>query len=310
MPKNKSTEIQDPRAQETDGATQAATADEANFLNAPVVPLAKFNPYHRPAATREPDTTPIRQSYEDVQREAKGPGADQWRAMDKARANLSELYRNLQEDERYAEEYKAGRAWQQYEETKAKVEQLAPEARSKMLRSAESLERMSIPHPEGESLSTKDTEKLLLTAHERTRLEGMLNRAERQAKGPIKRDPMDILRSEFERGLDEGGPGGGATVRAIYQLCRDYGYDINRVVGGRRREVHHGALEDADRARMRANMVGRSVPEPPFPHPRHSQSRDVGTYRPGQRAFIGRGGASTGEAQRKPGASRRRRPWK
>ena len=307
-PKQKSTESQDTRARETGAATQATAADEANFLNAPVVTLPKYNPYHRPAATQEPDPTPIRQSYEDVQREARGPGTDEWRATDKARANLTELYRNLQEDARYAQEFKAERAWQEYEKVRAQVEQLAPEARAKMLKSADNLERLAIPHPEGESLSTKDTNKLLLTAHERARLEGMLNRAERQAKGPIKRDPMDILRSEFERGLDEGGPGGGATVRAIYQLCRDYGYDINRVVDGHRREVHHGALEDAERALMLAQLISRSVPEPPFPHPRQSQSKDVSTYGAGGRIFVDRG--PVGVVQRKPGSSRRRPSWK
>ena len=274
--------------------------------------LPKFNPYGRPTArAQEPAPTPIRQSYEDVQREAKGPGADEWRAADKARADLSATYQSLKDDPRYNEDYKSETAWAKYEEAKAKVEQLAPEARSKMLRSAESLERMSISTPEHESLLTKDTNKLLLTAHERDRLAGLLDRAEKQAdKSPFKRDPYDILKAEYARGLDEGGPGGGATVRAIYQLARDRGLDIHTIVDEHRKPLHHGSLEEADRAKMRANLVGRSVPEPPFPHPRLSQSRDVGTYRANQRGFVGRGIAPIGEAQRKPGASRRRPPWK
>ena len=104
--------------------------------------------------------TPLRQSYEDIQREAKGPGVEEWRQADKARDNLSELYRSLSEDDRYAPEYKSEQAWAKYEETRARVEQLAPEAREKMLRSAEGLERMSIPTPEGEGLITKDTNTL------------------------------------------------------------------------------------------------------------------------------------------------------
>ena len=307
MQKKKCMETQDTKVREGSAAAQATAADEANFLSAPVVPLAKFNPYHRPAATREPDPTPTRQSYEDVQREAKGPGTDEWRAADKARQKLSELYRNLQEDERYAQEYKSERAWQQYEETKARVEQLAPEARQKMLRSAESLERMSIPTPEHEGLLTKDTDKLLLTAHERTRLESLLDRAEKQGeKSPFKRHPHDILKAEYARGLSEGGPGGGATVRAVCQLARDRGMYIHTIVDEHRKPLHHGALEDAERARMRANMVGRSVPEPPFPHPRHSQSKDVGTYGGKRKAFIPN--ARTGPAKTFQG--RRRPSWK
>ena len=93
-----------------------------------------------------------------------------------------------------------------YEETRAQVGQLAPEARVKMLRSAKGRERMSIPTPEHEGLITKDTDKLLLTAHERSRIEGVINRAEKSAKGPFKTNSADILTREYARGLGEGGP--------------------------------------------------------------------------------------------------------
>jgi hypothetical protein len=311
MPK-KSIETQDTKVQEAGAATQATAADEANLLNAPVVTLPKFNPHARPVATEQVSTTPIRQSYEEIQQEAKGPGSDEWRAADKARAKLTELYRDLQEDERFATEYKSQRAWEEYEKAREQIEQLAPTAREKMRKSADSLERLSIPTPEHESLITQDTNKLLLTAHERNRLEGLLDRAEKQAertKGQFKRDPQAILKAEYERGLSEGGPGGGATVRAVYQLARDRGLDIHAIVDEHRRPSHHGALEDAERARMRANLVGRSVPEPPFAHPlQGSRSKDVGTYGAGGRMFVGRG--PVGVAQRKPGASRRRPYWR
>jgi hypothetical protein len=57
---------------------------------------------------------------------------------------------------------------------------------------------------------------------------------------------------------------------------------------------------------MRANMVGRSVPEPPFPHPRHSQSKDVGTYRGKQKASI----PNDRTALAKTFQGRRRPSWK
>src|SRR5215211_6313103 len=146
-------------------------------------------------------------TYESAQGEARGPGVEEWRRVDKARSDLAALYRSLSEDDRYAQEYKTEKAWAAYEKTKAQVEKLAPEARSKMLKSAESLERMSIPRPEGESLNTKDTDKLLLTAHERTRLEGLISHHQQMAdKGPFKAKPTDILKAEYERGLAEGGP--------------------------------------------------------------------------------------------------------
>jgi hypothetical protein len=208
---------------------------------------------------------PLRQSYEDVQREAKGPGVEEWKQADKARADLTDLYRNLSEDERYTPEYKAETAWARYEETRARVEQLAPEAREKRLKSAESLERLSIPTPEGEGLITRDTNKLLLTAHERSRIEGLIARSEKAAeKGPFKANPTDILKTAYEQGLNEGGPSGGATVRAVYELARDWDLDIHAIVDKHRKPHHHGALEDAHAAWMQAQMIGRSVPEPPF----------------------------------------------
>ena len=291
MPKKKGTEkTQDTKIQEAGAAAQVTAADGANFLNAPVVTLPRFNPHDRPATTREPDThTPIRQSYEDVQREAKGPGVEEWRKADKLRADLTNLYNTLREDERYAPEYKSERAWQEYEKVRQQVEQLAPEARDKLLKGAEGLERLSIPRPEGEGLLTKDTDKLLLTAHERDRLERLLDRAEKQGertRGQLKRDPHDILKAEYARALSEGGPGGGATVRAVYELARDWGLDIDTIVDKHRKHYHHEALEGAQRRRIWANMIGRSVPQPPF-ESGPSSPRDVGTYsNKGPKAFI------------------------
>jgi hypothetical protein len=229
--------------------------------------LPRFNFNAPPVTTNEevPVTdSPVRPSYESIQQEAKGPGVEEWRRIDKLRDELTNLYNSLREDARYTEEHKAQRAWEKYEETKAQVEKLAPEARQKMLRSAESLERLSIPTPEGEGLFTKDTNKLLLTAHERSRIEGLINRLERAGKGKLKVNPGHILEREYERGLNEGGPRGGATVRAVYELARDWGVDIHSVVDAHRKPRHHEALQNAQAHLMHSEMIGRAVPEPPF----------------------------------------------
>jgi hypothetical protein len=161
-------------------------------------------------------TEAVNPSYERVQQEAKGPGVDEWRQVDKARSDLTSLYRSLSEDDRYAQEYKAETAWAKYDETRARVEQLALEARQKMLKSADGYERQSVPTPEHEGLYTSDTNKLLLTAHERSRLEGLINRAEKSNKGPFKADPMDILKAAYEQGLDQGGPG--VVLRCVLSM--------------------------------------------------------------------------------------------
>jgi hypothetical protein len=278
MPKKRAkTEIK-PEAQETEATTSGMSP--GNFETTAVVGLPKFHPHVRPVTTEQVSGVPVRQSYEQVQESTRGAGVEQWREVDRARAELGELYRNLKEDARYSEEYKAETAWRQYEQTREKIEALVPEARSKMLKSAETLERLSIPVPEKQGLVTQDSDKLLLTAHERNRLEGLINRAERQAKGPFKVNPVDILAREYARGLDEGGPGGGATVRATIQLARDFGFDVNIIVDKHRKPHHHGALENAQAARMQAQMVGRSVPQPPFRRGGGSH-KDTGT-----KAFI------------------------
>lgn len=230
-------------------------------------------------------------TYESVQQEAKGPGVDEWRRADKLRSSLTELYRELSEDDRYAPEYKSETAWAKYEETKAQVEKLAPEARTKMLRSADSLERMSIPTPEGEGIYTKDVSKLMLTASERGRIEGLINRSEKAAGGSgFKVRLQDLLKGEYARGLEEGGPGGGATVRAVYELARDWGVDFHAIVDEHRKAHHHEALEKAEAARYRANLIGRAVPEPPFK--KGATSLTGGARGPGRsnspRAFVPR----------------------
>ncbi len=230
-------------------------------------------------------TEAINPTYQSIQEQAKGPGVEEWKRADKARAELTTTYQSLKDDPRYTEQHKVERAWERYEVVKAEVEQLAPEATKKMLKSAESLERLSIPTPPGEGLITQDTNKLLLVAHERSRLEGLINRAEKAAeKGPWKANPVDILKAAYEQGLEKGGPGGGATVRAVCELARDWGLDIDAIVDTHRKPHHHGALENAQTRRMQAELISRSVPEPPFK--RGGGPTATGTYSSGAKAFI------------------------
>jgi hypothetical protein len=280
-----------PKNTETSEATEGVPAPSGAHHVVGGLPRFNFNAPPTTDNRGQITDSPLRQSYDDVQREAKGPGVEEWKQADQARSDLSATYQSLRDDPRYSEEHKAETAWAKYEATRAQVEQLAPEARQKMIRSAEGLERMSIPTPEGEGLITKDTNKLLPTAHERSRLEGLIARSEKAAdKGPFKSNPADILKTAYEQGLNEGGPSGGATVRAVIQLARDYDVDVDQIVDEHRKPHHHGALADAQAAWMRAQMVGRTVPEPPFKKAGGpgSSRKNVGTHSGAPRAFVPR----------------------
>jgi hypothetical protein len=63
------------------------------------------------------------ESYEAIQASAKGAGTDEWKAVDKERAALSGLYRSLAEDDTRTPEYKAEKAREAYEKTRARVEE-------------------------------------------------------------------------------------------------------------------------------------------------------------------------------------------
>jgi hypothetical protein len=117
------------------------------------------------------------------------------------------------------------------------------------------------------------------------------------------RNPSDILREDYERGLDEGGPSGDATVRTCVGLARDLGLDLDSVVGGRRRGFQRRCLEDAMEARRRADTVGRSVPEPSF---RRSKVRNLGTY--GSRPAVLK--PASGSPRSNPFTKKRRPAWK
>jgi hypothetical protein len=66
-------------------------------------------------------------------------------------------------------------------------------------------------------------------------------------------------------------------VRAVYELARDWSFDINAIVDEHRKPHHHGALEDAQAARLRSELIGRTVPEPPFKKAGGISRKNAGT---------------------------------
>ena len=246
------------------------------------------------------------ETYENIQSRAKGPGVEEWRRVDKARAGLPEFYRGLQEDPRITPLARSEKALERYEAVREQAEAESARARELSAEAAKTYRRLSIPTPESEALTTSNTEKLLLTQGEQSRIYRQLDRLE-SARGPLKRTPAQVLKEEYERGLQVGGPQGGAICRAVYEIARDTGADIDSIVDEHRRDSHRRALEDAQNAEMRLQLIGKSVSKPPFPHPDRLQQggKEVGTYRPAPALMP----ASRISLAKKFG-SNRRRLWK
>ena len=248
-------------------------------------------------------------TYERIQQEAKGLGVEEWKRADTARGGLTEFYQKLQDDPRITDLARSERAWERYEAVRAQVEAEGAKARELSERSARTSERLSIPIPESESLTTTNTEKLLLTQGEQSRIYRHLDRIA-NTSGPLERKPVQVLQEEYARGLQIGGPQGGAICRAVYEIARDTGADIDAIVDTHRRDSHRRALEDAQNAEMRLQLVGKSVSKPPFPHPDKLQQggKEIGTYRSAKAGAFMPGDRTA--LAKKFAEGKRRPPWR
>ena len=250
------------------------------------------------------------ETYEQLRDSATGEAGEAWRRKDREEANLRTLYRTLKEDPRYTQEHKAEQAWERYEAAKEKIEADTAKTREGLAKRVRSGERFSMPMPEGESLITTDTAKLLASQNESARIVRKLDRLAKRGAGPFKQKPAEVLKEEYERGLQIGGVQGGAICRGVLEAADELGVDKDPVLDDFRRQSHRNALEDAQRASMLTQHIGSSIPEPPFPNPRLQRvkaSGRVGSYGAGgQKAFLPReqGPMETTTTRR------RRPPWK
>jgi hypothetical protein len=199
-----------------------------------------------------------------------------------ARRDLIRQYESLDSDERYTDEHRASRAWEAYDKAKGTIESKASAAREKLLESAEDLERSSIPFPGGQSLRTDDVQLLALSQGERSRIVERLGYehpsiARMKAAGknvPTSSEdrPASVLREEYARGLDIGGPQGGAICRAVIGLAEDRGMNVDDIVDEHRREWQRDYLQNAQQARIQARSVYSRVPLPSTPRPGGAKS--------------------------------------
>jgi len=83
--------------------------------------------------------------------------------------------------------------------------------------------------------------------------------------------------------------------------------DIDGIVDEHRKDSHRRALEDAQSAMMRGQLIGKSVTKPPFPRPEQLQhgGKGIGTYTNAPALVPADRGALA-----KKLAGNRRQPWK
>jgi hypothetical protein len=194
-----------------------------------------------------------------------------------ARRDLLRQYESLDADDRFTDEARASAAWQAFDKSRPLIEEKARAAREKLLKSADEYEMSSIPLPSGQALRTNNVELLSLTQGERTRIAERLayvspNIARMKAAGknvPASSEvkPASVLREEFARGLDIGGPQGGAICRAVIGLAEDRGIDTNALIDQHRRDWQRTYLENAQDARLQAQSIYSRVPLPSYKRP-------------------------------------------
>ena len=213
------------------------------------------------------------QTYEQLRDSATGAAGEAWKAADRAESNLRALYRELTEDPRYNEQHKAETAWQRYEASKEKIEAGKAKAKELLVKQACSAERFSMPLPDGESLITDDTQKLLASQNEAARVIRKLDRLQNTGKGPFTPDRMEMLKQEYGRGLEAGGVAGAAICRGVLDAADELGVDKHAVVDGYRKERHRESLERAEHSERLVGLIGGGVPEPPFGRPGAARGR-------------------------------------
>ena len=211
------------------------------------------------------------ETYEQLRDSATGEAGVAWKAADHEESNLRTLYRDLKEDPRYTDSHKAETAWQRYEAAKEKIADGKAKARELLEKQAHAAERSSVPFPGGEGIITSDTQKLLASQNVASRIIRKLDRLDTSNEGPFTPERTEVLRQEYERGMETGGVQGGAICRDVLSACDELGIEVNAVVDSFRKERHHEALQRAQQAARLAQYIGKRVPEPPFRKPGSAQ---------------------------------------
>jgi hypothetical protein len=205
-------------------------------------------------------------SYESIRDGVPGDAGASWRMADLEQTALRNKYKKLQEDARYSEEHKSDQAWAAFENAKEKIAAHRQQAREKLEGEARMAEHRSLPRPVGESLIATKNEDLLVAQLEAQRLDRRVQRLV-DTPGPFNGSPNAVLREEYRKGLEMGGPEGRARCKGVLLAAEDRGISHEELLHPLRSEEHLEHLDLARRYREMTSMIGNNVPEPPFAKP-------------------------------------------
>jgi len=207
------------------------------------------------------DITTSTGAYESARNAVPEDLKERWIRIDQKARNLQQGYEGLQADDDLTAEAKSRRAQELYQRHKDDIEGGRKALRETQIKRAKTAEEFSIPRPSGEALVSQDTNKLLLDAAEGDRIVRTVERRT-STDGPLKVDVSDILREEYRRGLDVGGPAGGSICRGVLRAAHELGVD-NEFINPLRSDRHRESLDDARRLLLAADALGGDAPKPP-----------------------------------------------
>lgn len=202
--------------------------------------------------------------YEEVRDSLDTRISSDWKAADREVASLTETYRSLQADPRYTEQHKSETAWKTFEEAKERIQESRKRVLKKLDAEAALEEHRSLPKPEGQSLHILKADTLLAAQQEANRVRRKLERlSEKRIGGSA--NLAQHLQNEYQQGLREGGLEGLCRCKATLMVADEYGVSHAQFLQDLREPYHHEALERARYYEQARGLIGKNIPEPPFP---------------------------------------------
>jgi hypothetical protein len=211
----------------------------------------------------------FRPSYEQLRSSADGEAGEAWDAVDRQVRDLRRYYEKLREDERLTSDYKSEEAWKRFEAAKPKIEQGKEKTKDLLEKQIRSRHQSSIPMPKGHGGPARDTNALLVAQNEASRIVRKIDRMgdAKSRKSPFKPDKTEMLRTEYERGLEIGGVEGASICRGALAAGNELGVDVDSIVDSFRTERHRESLQRSQQAARQLDLIGSDIPQPPFPAP-------------------------------------------